>query len=146
MKLRDMQILSSGYLLISLLPAPGGFSLCLFYNTTGHPCPGCGMTRALHHIVTGDLLKAAVYHPVSFALLPVLLFFVATIFVRPAARFYNENKKLFGSGIGLGAIVLLVYGILRWAVTAGAFPGLQPYFAEFHDPVLLEEFLHPFFH
>lgn len=146
MKLRDLQILSTGYLLISLLPAPGGFSLCPFYNTTGHPCPGCGMTRAIHHIVTGDLIKAAVYHPVSFVLLPVLLFFVATIFVRPAARLYNENKKLFAAGIGLGAIILLVYGILRWAVAAGAFPELEPHFAQFHEPVLLRQLLHPFFH
>lgn len=146
MKLRDLQILSTGYLLISLLPAPGGFSLCPFYNTTGHPCPGCGMTRAIHHIVTGDLIKAVVYHPVSFALLPVLLFFVATIFVRPAAHLYNENKKLFAAGTGLGAIVLLLYGILRWAVAAGAFPELEPHFAQFHEPVLLRQLLHPFFH
>lgn len=146
MKLRDLQILSTGYLLVSLIPAPGGFSLCLLYNVTGHPCPGCGMTRAIHHIVTGDLMKAALYHPVSYALLPVLIFFVATIFVPPAARFYNENKKLFAAGIGLGAIVMLVYGIMRWAVAAGAFPDLQPYYAEFPEPVLLRQFLQLFFH
>jgi hypothetical protein len=146
MKLRDMQILSTAYLLLSLLPAPGGFSVCLFYNTTGYPCPGCGMTRALHRIMEGKLFEAVLYHPVSFVLLPVLVFFVATIFVRPAAQFYEQNKRLFAKGISLGAIVLFSYGILRWIVFLGAIPDLRPYFAEFHEPVLLEKFLHWFFH
>ena len=34
-------------------PLPG----CVFYQFTGLYCPGCGMTRALHALVHGDLAR-----------------------------------------------------------------------------------------
>ncbi len=145
MRLRDMQILSAGYLLFTLLPLPG-ISLCLFYNTTGHPCPGCGMTRALHHLLTGDVLAAVRYHSVSLALLPVLLFFISTIFLPPAARLYNENRNRFNLGIMAGAVVVVLYGILRWIVAEGVIPSLQPFFAEFSEPPIIKSLLQTFFH
>ncbi|SDZ23354.1 Protein of unknown function [Lysobacter sp. yr284] len=46
-------------------PLPG----CMFYHFTGLYCPGCGMTRAAHALVHGDLAQAVAMNP----LLPVLL-------------------------------------------------------------------------
>ena len=51
-------------------PSDGGaFIPCPFHAATGLWCPGCGMTRAVHHLVTGDVTSALS----SNVLLPVVL-------------------------------------------------------------------------
>ena len=49
------------------------FIPCMFYKTTGLKCPGCGMTRAVHYLVNGNIEKAIWYNlmivPGSFVLL-----------------------------------------------------------------------------
>lgn len=45
-------------------------SICLFYNTTGVPCPGCGMTRSFLHLFKGHIGKAFHFHP----LFPLVVF------------------------------------------------------------------------
>ena len=46
-------------------PLPG----CVFYQFTGLYCPGCGMTRAAHALVHGDLVQMLAMNP----LLPLLM-------------------------------------------------------------------------
>lgn len=49
------------------------FIPCMFYKTTGLKCPGCGMTRAMHYLVNGNIEKAIWYNlmivPGSFVLI-----------------------------------------------------------------------------
>ncbi len=45
------------------------FLPCLFHTFTGLYCPGCGLTRALHALVHGDLVQMLAMNP----LLPVLI-------------------------------------------------------------------------
>jgi hypothetical protein len=49
-------------------PAQGGvFPACPFHRLTGWWCPGCGMTRGMHHLLTGDVagaLSSNVFLPV----------------------------------------------------------------------------------
>lgn len=52
-------------------------SICLFYNTTGIPCPGCGMTRSYLHLFKGRLAEAFHFHPL-FALVVFLPFLITT--------------------------------------------------------------------
>ena len=40
----------------------GGFLPCPFRTLTGWWCPGCGLTRATHHVLRGDLAQALRYH------------------------------------------------------------------------------------
>lgn len=41
------------------------FPPCVFHSMTGWFCPGCGMTRALHAVVHGDVLAALSLNPFS---------------------------------------------------------------------------------
>jgi len=40
----------------------GGFLPCPFRSLTGWWCPGCGLTRATHHLLRGDVVQALRYH------------------------------------------------------------------------------------
>jgi hypothetical protein len=43
---------------------------CLFHALTGLQCPGCGTTRALHHLLHGDLAGAFRLNAMLFAVAP----------------------------------------------------------------------------
>jgi hypothetical protein len=44
-------------------PSEGGVFLpCPFRTLTSWWCPGCGLTRATHHLFRGDLVQALRYH------------------------------------------------------------------------------------
>jgi len=49
-----------------------GPTICLFKLTTGHDCPGCGMTRAVSAALHGQFERAWRYNPRFVAVLPVL--------------------------------------------------------------------------
>jgi hypothetical protein len=46
---------------------------CLFKKFSGLECPGCGMTRAVHATLHGELGKAFRFNPVGMVLLPLAL-------------------------------------------------------------------------
>ncbi|MDW3213524.1 MAG: DUF2752 domain-containing protein [Ilumatobacteraceae bacterium] len=44
-------------------PSEGGVFLpCPFRTLTGWWCPGCGLTRATHHLLRGDIVQALRFH------------------------------------------------------------------------------------
>ena len=45
---------------------------CSFRKATGWFCPGCGSTRALHHLLNGDIVSAFQANPLLIAGLPLL--------------------------------------------------------------------------
>ena len=47
---------------------------CPFRALTGFTCPGCGTTRALHHLLHGNLLAAFQLNPLLILSLPFLLY------------------------------------------------------------------------
>ena len=47
---------------------------CVFLYLFGIPCPGCGMTRALHSLFRLDLVQAFQYHPLVFTMPYVLAY------------------------------------------------------------------------
>ncbi len=46
---------------------------CLFYRLTGFECAGCGSTRAIASILSGDIKSALRYNILAVAAFPVLL-------------------------------------------------------------------------
>jgi hypothetical protein len=73
---RDFSLLS-GILLLSMLVPPfyyGEFTLCLFKNITGLPCPGCGMTRAFLFLGHGKIHEAVILNPNSLLIFPIIVF------------------------------------------------------------------------
>jgi len=43
---------------------------CVFHALTGLRCPGCGSTRALHHLLHGDVAGAFRLNPMLFLVAP----------------------------------------------------------------------------
>jgi hypothetical protein len=52
-----------------------GFTLCLFRNLTGMPCPACGTGHALQHLLRGDMAASLATNPFG------MLVFVASVYV-----------------------------------------------------------------
>lgn len=50
--------------------ADSPFARCIFQTLTGYWCAGCGITRALHALVHGDVARAFAMNPLAIALLP----------------------------------------------------------------------------
>ena len=48
------------------------FPPCMFHALTGYWCIGCGMTRALHALAHGDVLRAFSMNPLAMVVLPLM--------------------------------------------------------------------------
>ena len=44
-----------------------GISICIIRSVTGVPCPGCGATRSVMHLMHGDVLDALRSNPLGIA-------------------------------------------------------------------------------
>ena len=51
---------------------PSEVKLCAFKGLTGVDCPGCGLTRGLMALLSGDVSAALSYHPLSPVFLALL--------------------------------------------------------------------------
>ncbi len=69
--------------LLSILLLQLEYSVCPFANLTGHPCPGCGMTRAGLALLHLDMAHAVALHPLSVVCVPI----VALVAVDAATRY-----------------------------------------------------------
>lgn len=71
-----------------------GPTFCPIKNIFGRECYGCGMTRALSHLLHGDLASALGYHRASVALLPVLLLLALWSIVVPLWRMASRRTAV----------------------------------------------------
>lgn len=56
----------AGWLLFSVSGLAGpDFTVCLFKSWTGMACPACGSTRAVEHLLHGELMLALSINPVG---------------------------------------------------------------------------------
>lgn len=64
-------------LVLLILPSDyfdSGTSKCLSVMLLDAECYGCGMTRAIMHIIHGEFMEAFFFNMVSFAVLPLLVY------------------------------------------------------------------------
>lgn len=55
-------------------PSDGGVFLpCPFRTSTGWWCPGCGLTRATHHLLRGDVVQAHRYNALVVVVLAAIV-------------------------------------------------------------------------
>ena len=79
----------------------------------GFYCPGCGMLRALHHLLNGNWQSALRFNPLLIISLPYFFYWITPYLLRyfygvDLYTIYHKNKQ-----ITIGITVCLVYGVLR---------------------------------
>lgn len=120
-------IIGTGILVSAALMTPSSDSLkvgpltlpsfCLLRNTTGIPCPGCGLTRSVVHAVRGDWKGSFQYHRMG----PIIVgFIVLQMLCRLAwmllARFRAQINRV-GRLLDWALIPLMVLLMINWIPT-----------------------------
>ena len=98
------------------LPANGTIaglpSVCPFFNTTGLPCPGCGLTRSFVCLGHGHLSESFQWHPLGPLLFAgALLYLLGTL----AQWKWPDEKRVV---LALASVLLLFWGLRL----SGVFP------------------------
>ena len=91
----------------SLLPP------CIFHETTGLHCPGCGATRSLNSLLHGDLLSALDFNPLFVAILPFLLLFIVDETYHFVTERHLISQRLGPKMAWAAVIAIVLFGILR---------------------------------
>jgi hypothetical protein len=107
-----------------ILPLPGHDgkiihlpTICVFYHTTGLPCPACGLTRAFVCIGHGRLLESVHWHPLG------LIVYVGCVLVWAQCAMHVWKKRdlvslplIFRRYLFSGALALFfIVGFARMA-------------------------------
>ncbi|MGE5174143.1 MAG: DUF2752 domain-containing protein [Betaproteobacteria bacterium] len=84
---------------------------CVFKGLTGLPCPTCGSTRSVVHLVHGDISGALMMNPLTaMCFIAAILFFlyslITLVFDLPRVSFILTKKE--GNAVRIGAITLLL--------------------------------------
>jgi hypothetical protein len=94
------------------------FPPCPLYAATGLYCPGCGSTRAVHHLLHGHVAAAFGYNPLLVVSLPFLAYAVFRRFIRslPPGRPLPAWTvwAIFAVLVTFGVARNLPWGAVRW--------------------------------
>jgi hypothetical protein len=91
----------------------GFFPVCPLFEATGLNCPGCGMTRAVHALLHGDVVGAFHFN----AIFPIYAFifgylFISTLLIVIKGR--GLGYKIFKPGLMYSMLTIaLLFGVLR---------------------------------
>lgn len=96
----------------------GQFTVCLFKNITGIPCPSCGITRSIISLMHLDLNNAFHWNPLGFLALVAMIVFpvwiMTDMFFRKNSLFaaYKRMERFFQQrwvAISSAFIILLIW-------------------------------------
>lgn len=86
---------------------------CLFFASTGYYCPGCGITRSIENLLTGNPIQSLRYNPIPIL---TLIFFAILYFEAICDAFFNypikiipRNDKFVFAVLG----IMLAYSVVR---------------------------------
>ena len=90
---------------------PGVFPPCAFRSLTGWWCPGCGLTRATHQLMHGDVLAALRYN----ALMPLVLTLIALLWIDWYVRSIGKQPmpRRTAAWATAGGIAAIAFAVLR---------------------------------
>lgn len=91
----------------------GGFLPCPFRSLTGWWCPGCGLTRATHHLLHGDVVQALRFNAFVVLILAALSATWLVWLVRSAGRPLERLRVIPVRVQVLAASVLLGFALVR---------------------------------
>lgn len=119
-----MSALGGAAALVGLLNIP----VCPTARVLRVPCPGCGLSRATHAILHGQLHQAWHLHPLVFLIVPLFSGFMlgqAIVYVWPQLRWLR--RALSSKVMDRSMIVLMVLAFALWVSRFfGAFGGPVP--------------------
>ena len=104
-----------GALIVLFFFEPGHYPFyprCLFHQTTGLLCPGCGSLRAMHQLLHGHLAAAFRLNALLVLALPLMAWFFVQWIVRTRAGqrpLHNFNPACLWTFLAIG----LSFGIIR---------------------------------
>jgi hypothetical protein len=137
MKVKDIQIFTIIYVLLIILSFYSSISICPFYNLTHLPCPGCGMTRAIQSILTGDFYLALKYHLFSFIIIFIILIVLLSMISKKIytllERFIKKEKFII-----VFLIFIIIYGIIRILILKLYPEHYKYYFVYFSNKTIYE--------
>lgn len=102
------------------------YSVCPFANLSGHPCPGCGLTRASLALLQADIQGAFALHPLApicAPLIAVVGFGAVRRFLFPSSaplaplsirEFLRRHQSVVGAFWFLLGVTLIAVWILRF--------------------------------
>ncbi len=95
----------------------GGFLPCPFRTLTGWWCPGCGLTRATHHLFRGDLAQALRFNlfvvVVLAGLMLTWLAWTLRVAGRPAGTWVKRATRVPNWCYTAGIVVMVAFAIVR---------------------------------
>lgn len=106
--------LAAGVLVLRHYP-PGRLLLppCPFHALTGLYCPGCGSTRALHHLLNFELVAALKCNFLAVAMLPYLLALFGVKALRTLSTWRGPELELPVNWVWLLTAVVIAWWIVR---------------------------------
>jgi hypothetical protein len=95
-------------------PSDGGLFLpCPFRTLTGWWCPGCGLTRATHHLFRGDVVQAARYNLFVVLVLGAIAAAWLIWLVQASGRSIDWVRRIPVWSQVLAATVLVGFAVIR---------------------------------
>jgi hypothetical protein len=85
------------------------FPKCPVYAITGYKCPGCGLQRALYHLLGGRPVTAFLYNPLLFVLFPYILVLIFLEYIaNPSHPAMIKLRRILLNGRTISVIAALV--------------------------------------
>lgn len=91
---------------------------CRMLTLTGHPCPGCGGTRATIYFFTGHILKAIYYHAFAVYCYIMYIIFFITHTLQAITKGKLKGLKIHNWMWITALALLIIQYILKLAIPA----------------------------
>lgn len=83
---------------------------CLLRAVWGVPCPGCGMTRAVALLLSGDLAGSVGQHALA---VPILLGLAACVLFRAGLIRVRPGRRISSGAVALALLIVLFHHAVR---------------------------------